>query len=355
MNKVFYSVSMLEQAIATGAKALDEAILRELGKIPITLPSALNFDRVDPQRFWRESRMLRPAPVEVVRHLSLRQHGKVQIVDLEGPSSGPGVHPGSHKLIARAHLRTDRSDAPTVVILHGYAIPVAYWEDAQCRSLSARGVNAIRLDHPLHLRRRARGTVSGQGYLGADPARTREAMRQSAEDAAAVVAWAKAELGPEVYVLGVSLGGGTACQLAAQVELSGMFAIAPFCDPAQTLTQRLPRQLKKELGIGETSYGLWGADFASAQTSMSDALAPLIARNLGPPQTKPENMTLIRPAYDAIVGPEPITQLSQEWGCELWDAPHGHISVMMQPHLMRRVYRRLLTSDPAPSEVPLAG
>jgi len=346
---------MLERVIEAGAKALDEAIFRALGTIPLPSASTLNFDRVEPEVFWQASRISRPSHVEIVRRLAVRERGRVQIVDIEGPSSGPGSHPGSRKLIARAHLRTDRAQAPTVVILHGFGIPIAIWEDQQCRSLASRGINAIRLDHPLHLRRRARGTVSGQGYFSGDPARTREAMRQSAEDAAALVAWARAELGPEVYVLGVSLGGGTACQLAANLELTGMFAIAPFCDPSRTFTEQLPRKIKKDLGISDKSYGVWGTDPVAAQSVMSEAMAPLIARNFAVPKTSPENITLIRPTYDKVVGPEPITELAEQWGCDVWDAPQGHVSVMLQPQLMRRVYRRLLQPRPSDTEVSLAG
>jgi predicted alpha/beta hydrolase family esterase len=180
-------------------------------------------------------------------------------------------------------------------------------------------------------------------------------MRQSAEDAAALVEWAKAELGPEVYVLGVSLGGGTACHLAANIELTGMFAIAPFCDPATTFIERLPRKIRKGLGMGNTNFGMWGEDLTAAQSTMSDALAPLIARNFAVPKTKPENITLIRPTYDSIVGPEPIAQLAQQWGCDLWEVPHGHASVMLQPQLMRRVYARLLEHRSSDAEVHLAG
>jgi pimeloyl-ACP methyl ester carboxylesterase len=346
---------MLERVIEAGARALDEAIFRAIGKVPVPLASTLNFDRVDPDAFWTASRIYRPSPVEIVRRLAIRDRGRVEIVDLEGPSSGPGIHPGARKLIARAHLRTDRANAPTVIILHGFAIPFATWEEAQCRSLAARGINAIRLDHPLHLRRRARGTVSGEGYVSGDPARTREAMRQSAEDAAALVAWAKSELGPDVYVLGVSLGGGTACQLAANIELTGMFAIAPFCDPAKTFTEQLPRTVRIGLGIGNSSYGAWGEDLTSAQATMSDALAPLIARNFPVPKTKPEVITLIRPTYDQIVGPESVTRLAEQWGCDMWEAPQGHASVMLQPNLMRGVYGRLLENRSSDAEVSLAG
>ena len=342
------------------ARALDAAILYELGKIPVPLPSAVSFDRIDPEEFWRQSRIHDPAPVGVVREVGLRDHGRVRMVDLEGPSSGPGVHPGSRKLIARAHIRTDLPNAPTVILLHGFAIPNPLWEGWQCRILTARGVNAIRLDHPFHLRRRARGMLSGEGYLSAEPRGVCRAMRQSAEDAAALVSWARANLGSSVSVLGVSLGGGTACQLAALTELSSMVAIAPFCDPAATLTERLPRQLRRGFGVAGESYGFWGNDLPSAQAAMSDALAPIVARNLGTPRTPASRIALVKPTLDRIVGPDPITELGRAWGCEPWEMRDGHISVMNAPGLMRRVYSFLLDGNDgvavdAAAEVRLAG
>lgn len=332
------------------AIAMDKYVLWELGRIPISMPRSTAFDFTEPHEFWRQSRIFEPSEVHIAREIAIRDRGRVRVVDLEGPSYGPGTHPGAHKLIARAHLRTDDPNAPTVLILHGFAIPVAFWEEWQCRQISARGANVIRLDHPFHLRRRARGMVSGQGYFSADPRHLRDVMRQSAEDAAALVRWAQQELHSDVSVFGVSLGGGTACHLAANVELSSMVAIAPFCDPATTLLTNLPRRLRFALGVTGDSYGAWGVSYEHAHEALSNVLAPMIAKNLATPATSPDRMVLVHPTIDQIVGPKPIEELAETWGCDRWTYRHSHISVMRARGLMPRVHDFLLVEPTAASE-----
>jgi dienelactone hydrolase len=161
-------------------------------------------------------------------------------------------------------------------------------------------------------------------------------VRQTVEDAAAIVAWARAEVSPYVTVVGVSLGGLIATQLAAHLELDRVIAVAPFCDPATTLSQRPPTPSLRHLGmIGEHTVS-WGPDRASAGAFLQATLAPLVARNLTP-RTPGSRITLVRAMQDLVVGPDPVTQLADAWNTDLWTYPHGHMNVMSASGIARRI------------------
>jgi hypothetical protein len=97
----------------------------------------------------------------------------------------------------------------------------------------------------------------------------------------------------------------------------------------------------------------WGRDPATARRTIEAGLAPITPRNLDP-RTPGDRITIVRPLRDLIVGPGPMAQLAELWGGELWDYPHGHITVMNARGMTARVRERLLT-PPSSSRLPLAG
>jgi pimeloyl-ACP methyl ester carboxylesterase len=320
-------------------RGVDAAVLWRLGASRYETSLPLERDGVAPLDFWEASRVHDPAPVTVTGQW---EHGDSREMRLEGPSIGPGGHPGARKLIATAHLtHAAVAEAPMVLIIHGYAVPIPFWDALQARSLRRRGAHTMLIDLPFHLRRRVPGRHSGDGFFGTDPAHIRASVRQSVEDAAAMVAWARREVTPAVAVLGVSLGGLLAALLAAEVELDCAVAVAPFCDPPATFLERMPLNARRRLGLSAKSGGTWGSDPASARAMLDAALAPIVPRNLVP-LTPPERITLVRPVLDSIVGPQPVADLAAAWGAELWDYPHGHITIMNAPGIGSRIRDRLL-------------
>jgi dienelactone hydrolase len=180
-------------------------------------------------------------------------------------------------------------------------------------------------------------------------------IRQSVEDVAALVAWARQEVTPTVRVLGTSLGGLITLLVAALVEVDSLVAAAPLCDPPISFTQRPPGAMQRHLGMLGEGEGHWGPDRVSAQRALEGALAPLVPRNFSPLTPGPR-ITLIRADYDLIVGPEPIDDLAAAWGTELWRYPHGHITLMNAPGVPARVCERLVHPEPVASEgLRLAG
>ena len=324
---------------ARAHRGIDTAVLWRLGGLRYETATGFPTDNVGPQEFWDASHVPDPAPIAVTGSWRHRRSTELR---LEGPSEGPGGHPGAGRLIATAQLTHGLPPgAPMVLVVHGYAVPVPIWDALEARNLRAHGAHTMLIDLPFHLRRRVPGHASGDGYFGADPARIRASVRQSVEDAAALVAWARREVTPTIAVMGVSLGGLIALLLAAQVPLDSVVAVAPLCDPPVTFLDNMPRNLARRLGLTASSGGAWGDDRPAARALLDAMLAPLVVRRLVP-RTAPESITLVRPLLDLIVGPGPIAELAQAWGVEMWDYPHGHITVMNAPGITDRINDRLL-------------
>ncbi len=228
-----------------------------------------------------------------------------------------------------------------VLIVHGYAVPMPLLDALVARSLRARGAHSMRIDLPFHLRRRMPGHNSGDGYFGTDPARIRATVRQSVEDAAALVAWTRANVTPTVAVMGVSLGGLVSTLLASQVRLDSVIAVAPLCDPPVTFLEHMPPQLARRIGLNATSGGRVGERPRRGAGHARRRAGPAGAAQLRAPH-RPGNITLVRPELDIIVGPQPIADLAAAWGAEMWDYPYGHITVMNAPGVGARIRDRLL-------------
>lgn len=323
-------------------RGVDSAVLWRLGALRYETAGVQECEPVVARDFWDQSRVQHPTRVRAAARWEQRNSTELR---LEGPSSGLGGHPGAGKVIATAHLtRGLPADVPMVLIVHGYAVPMPFWDALQARTLRAQGAHTMRIDLPFHLRRRLPGHSSGDGFFSTDPARIRATVRQSVEDAAALVAWARSNVTPRIAVMGVSLGGLITLLLAAQLRLDSVVAVAPLCDPPSTFLEHMPRGLARRLGVNATSGGTWGEDRSEARAMLDAALAPLVPRNLVP-VTQPKNITLVRPQLDSIVGQQPIADLAAAWGAELWDYRYGHITVMNAPGVGSRIRDRLLDPD----------
>ena len=322
-------------------RAVDAAVLRRLGALSYDTAGMREREPISPSRFWEASRVRDPADVRVTGEWV---HGRSRQLRIEAASTGPGQHPGSRKLIATAHLNlAPAPDAPMILVVHGYAVPLPIWDSVQALRLRARGAHTMLIDLPFHLRRRVPGRNSGDGFFGTDPARILATLQQSVEDAAALVAWARRDVSPTVAVMGVSLGGLVVSLLATQVPLDCVVAVAPLCDPPATFFENMPRNLAQRIGLDGSGGGVWGDNRDTARAMLDAALAPVVPRNLAP-RTAAANITLVRPEHDRIVGAQPITDLGRAWGAEVWDYPHGHITVMNARGIGARIRDRLLES-----------
>jgi len=331
-----------DRLIGTVSMLLDRMVHLRLTTVEVSRPAIIDRSPSDPVEFWRGSAVQAPRAVRITRERESLEGPRWRELELEGDSEGPGTHWGSRRLIATAHVRRTREPAPFVLLLHGYAVPQTSYDRWLARQMRLRGAHTARLDLPYHLRRTAPGARSGDGYFSIDPAHIRAVVRQSVEDAAAIIGWAREEVSPAVVVVGVSLGGLIATLLAALLELDRVVAVAPFCDPAATLSLRPPVPSLRHLGMIGEDDASWGPDRASAGRMLHETLAPLTARNLTP-RTPGDRITLVRAMQDLVVGPDPVTALAEAWHTELWTYPHGHITVMSAGGIARRITERATT------------
>ena len=242
-----------------------------------------------------------------------------------------------------------------VILVHGFAIPFTGYDRWQAWRLRRQGAHTARIDLPFHLRRRVPGKDSGAEFFSIDLERMRAVVKQSVEDVAALVAWARRDVTPHVAVLGVSLGGLVSALLAALVELDVLVAVAPLADPAESFTERPPGLIQRRMGMLGNGEDFWGRDSQAARHTIEAGLAPITPRNFAP-ATPGGRISIVRPTRDLIVGPGPMAQLAGAWGAELWDYPHGHITVMNARGMSARIRARLLGAPVAPeAELQLAG
>lgn len=333
---------------------MDAGVRWQLGRLPVEPPPPGSFEPADLVTFWAESAIGDPAQIRAGPARVRRSGAEVRV--LTGRSRGPGDDPGSRRLAATAHLRPGRPDLPFVLAIHGLLAASPQYEEWQCRRLTALGAHAARIDLPFHLRRTPAGWRSGTGYITSDLRRTREVVRQSVEDCAAVLAWARREVSPRVAVLGTSLGGLIASLLAAHLEVDAVVAIAPFCDPAESMLDHLPTRSRRRLGLVGDGGGPWGPDRDAARLAVGAALAPIVPRSFSPPATPGPRIAIVRPLLDGIVGEAPMRALAEAWGAELWSYEHGHISVMHAHGVGRRLRRWLISEHPSaaiPGSPPL--
>jgi pimeloyl-ACP methyl ester carboxylesterase len=347
--------TLADAALTKMSRMLDTWVLIRLALVEVEKHDGLAIDQVDSDLFWRLSQVGAPPDVRVVRDSAAAEGDGWRELELEAPSDGPGNHPGSRKLFATAHVRRTGEPAPMVVLVHGFAIPFTGYDRWQAFRMRRQGAHTVRIDLPFHLRRRIPGKDSGAEFFSIDLPRMRAVVRQSVEDVAAVVAWARREVTPRIAVFGVSLGGLISALLAALVELDVMVAVAPLAEPAESFTERPPNLVQRRMGMLGDGEDFWGRDSRAARQRIEAGLAPITPRLLLP-ETPGERIAIVRPLQDLVVGPGPMARLAEAWGTELWDYPHGHITVMNAHGMTARIRDRLLgATAAAESQLPLAG
>lgn len=328
-------------AVGLVGRVADAVVRWRLGLIAFDEPvSAL--EAATAAEFWSHSRVADPAPL-VATPVAPGWVRRARAIDLTGPSVGLGTHAGAGTLHARAYLQPGPPSpgTPLVLLLHGYAAAMPTYEENQARLLLRRGLHAARLDLPFHLRRRPPGAGAGVGFFSRDPHRTAATLRQATEDAAAVVAWARRELGGPVGVLGFSMGGLVACLLAAVAPLDSVVAVTPPCDLADVVLRRSPLRIRRRLGVLDGRGGPWGADLAAADALLGAAMAP-VTPHLLTPVTPGSRITLVAADNDGIVGAVAVRALAEAWGADLLAYPHGHVTVMTARGITARLHDRLL-------------
>ncbi|HLF58207.1 MAG TPA: alpha/beta fold hydrolase [Alphaproteobacteria bacterium] len=117
---------------------------------------------------------------------------------------------------ARAFLPEGAKPRATVVLAHGVAMETEFWRGlaAPYEALSASGICTIAPEGPFHGRRRRDGRYGGEDVFSLGVLGLLDYFEAHVAELAALVAWARAEFGGPVALVGISLGA-FAAQLAA--------------------------------------------------------------------------------------------------------------------------------------------
>jgi hypothetical protein len=318
----------------------DRAVVMQLGGVLVEQPPVLDVSAADPREFWQASRVSDPRSVWVNDTWETFEGCGWRELELAGDSEGPGTHSGSRRLYATAHIGPAAAAAPLALLIHGYAIPFTGFDRWIAWRLRRHGVHTVRIELPFHLRRTVPREQSGDHFFSVDPAYTRTVIRQCVEDTAAVVAWARREVTPDVRLLGTSLGGLVALLHTALVPMQRTVVVAPLCDPAVSFTESRSGAMRQYMGMLGRAGTAWRHAPETARDVLERSLAPVVPRRLRP-VTPPDRITIVESAEDGIVGAAPMETLAEIWGTPIWRYPHGHITVMNAPGLASRLVAHL--------------
>lgn len=212
---------------------------------------------------------------------------------------------------------------PSVVLLHGWNGEAACWSlfPLWARRLARAGMNAALIELPYHGRRRHHGDGLAANFLSGDVVHVATAVRQALADARALIAWLAREGSPRVGVWGMSLGAWLSGWLACvEPRLGFAVLLSPVVDIARAV---------RELAFcGPLRRSLAGSDAGLERLNLA-AHRPWLA---------PERILIVKPEHDLLAAGETIEALWRAWRHpDIWRLPHGHISVMMDLSVARRV------------------
>jgi len=214
---------------------------------------------------------------------------------------------------------------PSVILLHGWNAELQYrWQFQFLGAQLARaGVNAATFQLPYHGRRRPCEPGAIQNFISYDLLHMLEATRQSLADARALMMWLASQGSPTVGVWGISLGAWLA-GLLISADARAKFAV--LLTPIASVEQAID--------------GL--AFCESIRSSLQKTSVRLDPLNLASHHPLPAraNILIVEAQYDVFAPAQTVENLWQAWGKpEIWRLPHGHISILLSPLILRRIIK----------------
>jgi len=240
-------------------------------------------------------------------------------------------HPENDTVHCRIYEINGKPTAPTVIVLHGWQMESYAFFDYYCRFLVRQGFNAVLMDLPYHMRRRAKGSHHGEFTFSDDAVLTIKVMKQSVNDVQCLINWLKYRGVEKIGGFGVSYGGMliglTGC---VDDSMDFMMCVVP---PANLYEFFTSTRLGKE--FAKLNPGM----FQQVQDNR-DVFERISIENLTP-KMHPEKIFLVMAEYDSMVSPEALDRLWKAWQRPNYERyVHGHLSVILfnpsMSHHMRR-------------------
>lgn len=235
----------------------------------------------------------------------------------------PGAFPNNNVVRGRRELVTgDWRRRPSVILLHGWNAELQdrwlcpHWG----RMLARAGVNAFMFELPFHGTRRPTEAGVIRNYLSGDLRHVMRATHQTLAEVRALAQWLRGQGSPAVGLWGVSLGAWlTGLAAAHQPEIDLAVLITPVV--------RMDRALRDLPFCDAIRDDLRGLDGEFRLLNLVEHRARL----------SPDRMLVAAGKYDLFAAPETIHELAAAWQPEVWWFPHGHISLLVAPGVMRRI------------------
>ncbi|MFA6448677.1 MAG: hypothetical protein WCX65_04345 [bacterium] len=292
-------------------------------------------DSLEPMKYFANT----GAVPEVTITKSARQRGyDLKFFRFESFVKTP--HESNNTVHGRLYEIHGKPDAPAVVVLHGWHMESYNFFDYYCRLLIRAGFNAVLIDLPYHMNRRAPHSFHGEFTVSDDPALTFLVMHQSVSDVEAAINWLKSRGAPLIGMFGVSYGamlsGLVGC---VEPSVSFMMLVVPPVDLYDFFTQ-------SQLGrLFENQNPVMFGEIAQYK-EMFDSISLLNLK----PQMSPERIFLALAEYDGMVRSPKIDELWRAWERPYMERyEHGHLSVIMLNPSMNRDMRRWLKTIHDPS------
>lgn len=219
----------------------------------------------------------------------------------------------------------DWKTKPVLILLHGWNDTISYHTQFPkiARQLANNGVSSAILALPYHFGRLPKPPAPIRNFISPDVYLTVEAARQAVADIRALSASFLEEGAPIVGVWGVSLGGwlgGLALRQDSHIGFGVLMTPAARMD-----------QLVNQLGFARPLR-------EALQNHPMDVHILNLASKL--PSQNPANILIVKGEYDHFIPPQSIEELWESWGHpEIWRLPHGHISTLCSPSVIRNTIR----------------
>lgn len=292
-----------------------------------TLMEYLEINEInDPYEFFAN-----PGKVPEVTIHTVKKRSGYTLTRFDFKSFVETPHTVNNTVHCRLYKINGKATAPTIIVLHGWQMESYTFLDYYCRFVVREGFNAVLMNLPYHMSRRAPKSHHGEFTFSDDTVLTIKVMKQCIWDVQGIINWLKGQGVQKIGTFGVSYGGMIA-GLTGCVDSSVdfMMLVVPPANLYEFFTDtRLGHEFAKR------NPGMY------KEVKANREVFEMISIDNLKPKMPPEKIFIVKAEYDLMLNPEALDRLWRNWG-----QPHfksykqGHLSVLLfnpsMPHHTRR-------------------